>query len=87
MVEEQPELYGEVAEAAALAKSQVDFVVISRNYLTELQRSGQTTTFRPTVNIGRGPIKIYFDFGANLPAKNDAPLPVYLTVEDKGTGL
>ncbi|MFH1473286.1 MAG: hypothetical protein ABIE55_00150 [Candidatus Aenigmatarchaeota archaeon] len=69
------------------AESQVDFVVIDKDYLLELQRAGETVTSRPTVNVGRGPIKIYFEFGANLPVKNGSPLPVYVRVEDKGTGL
>jgi hypothetical protein len=67
------------------AKSQVDVLVIDSNHFSELQRAG--TTFLPTVNVGRGPIKTYFDFGTTLPVKNDSNLPVYIRVEDKGTGV
>jgi hypothetical protein len=70
-----------------VAKSQVDFVVIDRDYLLERQRAGESVTSTPIINIGRGPIKIYFEFGTNLPVKNASPMPVYITVEDKGTGL
>lgn len=69
------------------AKSQVDVLVINSEHFSELEKSGQVTTFSPTVNVGRGPIKVYFDFGATLPVKNDSSLPVYIEVQDKGTGL
>ncbi|NIO44605.1 MAG: hypothetical protein GTN36_03570 [Candidatus Aenigmarchaeota archaeon] len=69
------------------ATSMIDILVVEKSHLLELQRSGTGTTFVPTVNVGRGPIKIYFDFGAALPVKNNYDLPVYLLVEDKGTGL
>jgi len=69
------------------AKSQIDVLVISSEHFSELQKAGKATTFSPTVNVGRGPIKTYFDFGTTLPVKNNASLPVYIRVEDKGTGL
>lgn len=69
------------------ASSQIDVLVADSNHLSELQRAGKATTFSPTVNVGRGPIKIYFDFGTNLPVKNNSYLPVYIKVEDKGTGV
>jgi len=69
------------------AKSQIDVLVISSEHFSELQKAGKATTFSPTVNVGRGPIKTYFDFGTTLPVKNNASLPVYIRVEDKGTGM
>ncbi len=69
------------------AASEIDILVIETEHLQELQRAGKPPTFTPTVSVGRGPIKIYFDFGASLPAKTGMPIPVYLVVHDKGTGL
>jgi len=69
------------------ATSEIDVLVIESGYLSQLQREGKSPTFTPTVNVGRGPVKIYFDFGTSLPVKNGFNLPVYVTVEDKGTGL
>lgn len=72
--------------------SQIDIDVINSDRLTQLQRTGQTPTFTPTLTVGSGPMKIYFDFGASMPirgstAESPVYLPVYITVEDKGTGL
>ena len=69
------------------ATSQVDLVVVNNSYFSELQRSGKITSYTPNINIGRGPVKVYFDFGATFPVKANALLPVYITVENKGTGL
>ncbi|OGI12193.1 hypothetical protein A3K64_02570 [Candidatus Micrarchaeota archaeon RBG_16_36_9] len=69
------------------AKSQIDLLVINSDHMKEIQRSGKTVTFSPTINVGRGPIKIYFDFGTSLPVKNNSDLTIYVKVEDKGTGL
>jgi hypothetical protein len=69
------------------SKSQIDVLVIDRNHLISLQKSGENPTFTPTLNVGRGPIKIYFDFGANLPVRDSSELPLYVTVQDKGTGM
>jgi hypothetical protein len=69
------------------AKSQIDVLVIDSVHFTELQKAGEATTFSPTINVGRGPIKTYFDFGTSLPVKSGSELPVYIKVEDKGTGM
>jgi hypothetical protein len=69
------------------AKSQIDVLVISSEHFSELQKAGKATVFSPTVNVGRGPIKTYFDFGTTLPVKNNYNLPIYIRVEDKGTGM
>lgn len=69
------------------AKSQIDVLVMNSERLRELQRAGKSTTFSPTLNVGRGPIKIYFDFGTTLPVRNNSELTVYVRVEDKGTGM
>lgn len=69
------------------AKSQIDVLVINSEHFSELQKAGKATVFSPTVNVGRGPIKTYFDFGTTLPVKENANLPVYIRVEDKGTGM
>jgi len=69
------------------ATSQVDISVISSTRLKELQRTGQTPTYTPDQTVGRGPLKIYFDFGTSFPVKSGSILPVYITIEDKGSGL
>jgi hypothetical protein len=69
------------------SKSQIDVLVANSNYLTELQRAGKDTTFSPTVSVGRGPIKIYFDFGTTLPVRDNSGLTVYVRAEDKGSGM
>jgi len=69
------------------AVSEIEANVITKDRYDQLQQSGEFTTFTPTLTVGRGPIKIYMEFGATLPIKNDSTLPVYITVEDKGTGL
>jgi len=69
------------------SKSQIDVDVISVDRYNELQRAGQFPTFTPTLTVGRGPIKIYFTFGATLPIRSGTTLPIFITVEDKGTGL
>ena len=72
--------------------SQTDVDVISYSRLQQLQRAGEVPTFTPTVSVGRGPVKIYFDFGAALPIRtssdtSESILPVFIWVEDKGTGI
>jgi len=69
------------------AKSQIDVSVINENRLKNLQRAGEDVIYEPNLNVGRGPIKIYFDFGNTLPIKESSSLSVYLKVEDKGNGL
>jgi hypothetical protein len=69
------------------AVSQINVEVITSDRLKDLQRSGETPTFTPDQTIGRGPIKISFDFGAALPIRASSILPVFITVEDKGEGL
>ncbi|MEM5778299.1 MAG: hypothetical protein QXD43_00485 [Candidatus Aenigmatarchaeota archaeon] len=69
------------------ARSQIDVNIISKERLTQLQRTGAQPTFTPSLTVGRGPIKIYLSFGAQLPARNESSLPIYITVEDKGNGL
>lgn len=69
------------------ATSQIDIDVINSDRLSQLQKSGQAPSFTPTLTVGSGPVKIYFDFGASMPVRNATTLPVYITVEDKGTGL
>ncbi|MFQ6020598.1 MAG: hypothetical protein ACE5J4_01095 [Candidatus Aenigmatarchaeota archaeon] len=73
--------------------SQIDVDVISPEELKRLQRTGETPTFTPTQTIGRGPLKIYFDFGSSMPirasnySEKNYTLPIYITVEDKGSGI
>jgi len=69
------------------ATSQIDIDVINTDRLSQLQKSGQTPSFTSTLTVGSGPVKIYFDFGASMPVRGGTTLPVYITVEDKGTGL
>ena len=69
------------------AISTIDFDVISQQKYDQLQQSGGPRTFTPTITLGRGPIKIYIEFGATLPIKSGSVLPIYITVEDKGIGL
>jgi len=70
-----------------ITASQIDFDVISEDRLKQLQRAGTPPSFTPSLTIGRGPIKISFSFGAELPIKSNKTLPFFITVEDKGTGL
>ena len=69
------------------ATSQIDINVISQERLSQLQRSGNPPTFTPNIVIGRGPVKVDMTFGASLPARNSSSLPIFLTIQDKGTGL
>jgi hypothetical protein len=74
------------------AISEIEANVITEQRYQQLQQSGEFTTFTPTINVERGPIKIYMEFGASLPIRastslNQRVLPVYVTVQDKGTGL
>jgi len=69
------------------ATSQIDIDVINSDRLSQLQKSGQPPSFTPTLTVGSGPVKTYFDFGASMPVRGETTLPVYITVEDKGTGL
>jgi len=69
------------------ANSQIDVSVINEQRLTEIQRSGEAVTYTPTLNVGRGPIKIKLSFGANLPIKEGKTFPVYVSIENKGDGL
>jgi hypothetical protein len=69
------------------AISEIEVDVISQLKYSQLQQSGEFKTFTPTLTIGRGPIKIYMEFGATQPIKTGTTLPVYITVQDKGTGL
>jgi len=71
--------------------SQINVQVISNERLRDLQREGQTPTFTPVQTIGRGPVKIYFNFGTNLPIRTstetDSILPIYINVTNKGRGI
>jgi hypothetical protein len=80
------------------AISEIEANVITEQRYQQLQQSGEFATFTPTINVGRGPIKIYMEYGASLPIRATVPatattpkikriLPVYITVQDKGTGL
>ena len=69
------------------ARSQIDVNIISKDRLSQLQKTGNQPTFTPSLTIGRGPVKIYLSFGAQLPARNESALPIFITVEDKGNGL
>jgi len=69
------------------SRSQVDIGLIDDVRLKELQRSGKDVSYSTNLNIGRGPIKIYFDFGGTLPARNNSNLSFYVRVVDEGSGL
>jgi hypothetical protein len=69
------------------ATSQIDVDIISKSRLTQLQRAGTPPSFTPSLSIGRGPVKIYLSFGASLPARDNSSLPIFISVEDKGSGL
>lgn len=72
---------------AFTAKSQADISVISKSKMEELQRAGQEPSASPTQSVGVGPIKIFFDFGAKQPVRSGDVLPIFVTVEDRGTGV
>ena len=73
------------------AASQIDTQVISSDRLKQLQRTGQTPNFTAKQVVGRGPVKIYFSYGASLPIRTssdiDSILPIFITVQDKGSGI
>lgn len=69
------------------AKSQIDAVVIGSDKLSEMQRSGESVFYTPSLSVGRGPLKIYFDFGSTLPVKEGTTLPVYIKIQNVGEGL
>lgn len=69
------------------AISEIEVNVMDENRYAQLQQSGEFRTFTPTLTIGRGPLKVYMELGATLPIRTGRILPVYVTVEDKGTGL
>lgn len=68
------------------AVTQTDLGVISGTRLTQLQKAGEAPSFSQTQVIGDGPIKVTFEYGAPMPARTDSVLPVFITVEDKGSG-
>jgi hypothetical protein len=67
--------------------SQIDIDVISKDRLDQLQRAGTPPSFTPTQTIGRGPIKIYFEIGSELPVRENKTIPIFITIEDKGQGI
>ncbi len=69
------------------AKTQADVTVISPEKLREQQRSGEEESIVSTQNKGIGPLKIDISFGAKQPIKSGDILPVFIRVEDKGTGI
>jgi hypothetical protein len=69
------------------AKTQTDVTVISQSKLEELQRAGQPPSASPLQSVGAGPVKIYFDFGASQPIMSGNILPLFITIEDKGSGV
>lgn len=69
------------------AKTQTDVTVISQSKLEELQRAGQPPSATPLQSVGAGPIKIFFDFGASQPVMSGDILPLFITIEDKGSGV
>ncbi len=69
------------------AKTQASVDVINADTLSRMQRAGQTPTANPTQSVGVGPIKVFFDFGASQPVRSGDILPIFVTVEDRGTGL
>ena len=67
--------------------SQIDASVMSDARYIELQKSGNPPSYTPNLVVGRGPIKTYMSFGAALPVRSGSSLPIFITVEDKGTGM
>jgi len=68
------------------AKTQVDMMVISKEELKQKERAGESVYFTPTETIGRGPIKVYIRFGKSSPVETGEVLPVFIDIEDKGSG-
>lgn len=69
------------------SNSSVDVDIISTERLKQLQRAGNTPSFTPSNVVGRGPIKIYFTFGSEMPVRSGNTLSVFINVVDKGSGL
>lgn len=70
-----------------IAKTQTDVTVISKSKMEELQRAGQTPSVSPGQSVGVGPIKVFFDFGMKQPIMSGDILPLFITIEDKGSGV
>ncbi len=72
------------------AVTQTDITFINPTKLRDLYRAGTPPSAKPVQMQARGPIKIAFEFGVPQPveAREDkVVLPVFLTVQDVGTGL
>lgn len=67
--------------------SQIDVDVISSDRLEQLQKAGTPPSFTPNLVVGRGPIKIYFSIGAQMPVKANTTIPIFIQIQDKGGGL
>lgn len=73
------------------SNTQTDITVISDEKFREMQRAGQTPSIVSTQVKSRGPVKVNFDVAATQPvrtstATNTVSIPIYITIEDKGTG-
>lgn len=73
-------------EYGMTAKTQTEVTVVDEAKLRELQRSGQYQQVTPKQNVYMGPVKIFFEFGLPQPVKEGDVLPLFITVEDKGSG-
>ncbi len=71
--------------------------VISNTKFHEMQRAGQTPVTQSVQSKSRGPIKVDFSFGVNQPVRtsaieadpsksNTVKIPMYIRVENKGSG-
>jgi len=69
------------------SNSSADVDIISIDRLNQLQRTGTAPSFTPSNVVGRGPVKIYFTFGSEMPVRSGNKLSVFINVVDKGTGL
>lgn len=73
-------------EYGMTAKTQTEVTVVDEAKLRELQRSGQYQQITPKQNVYMGPVKIFFEFGLPQPVKEGDVMPLFITVEDKGSG-
>jgi hypothetical protein len=69
------------------AQTQLDSAVINYGKLVQLERAGESASFSPSETRGRGPIKILMDHGADNPVRTDSTMPIFIKIQDKGSGL
>lgn len=69
------------------AYTRVDTIVVSKQKLREVSRSGEKISVSPTMVKSRGPIKLDIDYGTPQPFTSGTEVPFTLRIINKGSGL